>query len=630
MASSEQQAVPLTIRAGTRAAAVLVPFFLFVWLAVDTRLVYFWPTRFFPAYRLGTAFAGGLLAEAGGPVRYAAALLSQFYYYPWAGALVLTAVVASLCGVAWLYLAATMGRRPALLHWVPLLLVLALAVRYAHHLDALLAVVVAAFAAWVYVRRCRRGVWLPLGLFAALSSAVHYVAGAAVLLFALLCVLAELGERRWTAAAFCAACGGLLPWVVARWVVPTRPRFAYSALLWFGPGQEPDGRWLVASLYGFWPVAMALLAVLATAGRWWGRKSDRTAGRRAHRARARWCLGTALMLAAGATTAWYALDRNGRTLRRIELCSRTEQWGPLLEAAAHLPPEHYVLAVSWDVNRALCQKGLMGERMFAWPQHMSGLLPHPLAFPEGQNWSDASLEMSDAFMDLGHANATEHLTYQAMEIYGEHPYILQRLALTALGRGETAAGRVLLNVLDRDLIYGAWARRMLADLARDPSLAGRPEVQRLRSCRATDDFVGWFPLATILRRLLDANARNRTALEYMMAELMLTGRLERLAKEMPRLAELGYSRIPRHWEEALLIFEAATGEAADLGGYTIRPETRRRFEAFARARAVYGANRVAAAQALAPGFGDSYFFHNAFRMGGGAGRRGAGASDGTR
>jgi hypothetical protein len=82
------------------------------------------------------------------------------------------------------------------------------------------------------------------------------------------------------------------------------------------------------------------------------------------------------------------------------------------------------------------------------------------------------------------------------------------------------------------------------------------------------------------------------------------------------LPELGYSHIPRHWEEALLVFEAATGRRVDLGDYVIRPETRGRFEVFSRARAAYGRDRVAAAKALAPAFGDTYFFYNAFLMGG--------------
>jgi len=171
---------------------------------------------------------------------------------------------------------------------------------------------------------------------------------------------------------------------------------------------------------------------------------------------------------------------------------------------------------------------------------------------------------------------------------------------------------------------------MLADLASDPTLGNRPEVTRLRTSAVKEDFVGWFELPTMLSRMLEADPHNRTAFEYMMAYLMLTGQLELLAAEMARLDELGYTRIPRHWEEALLIFQAATGKSPDLGSQTIHPETLRRFQAFSRTRAMYRPDRLAAARALGPAFGDSYFFYNAFVMGGGGGAPGAGSPDGTR
>jgi len=618
MSSAPPQPARLPALAVVRGVLVWVPLWLYVWLVIDTRLVYFWPTNAFPAYRLGRAFAGEFFGYAGGPTQYIAAFLSQLYYYPWVGALVLTAASAALCGVAWLYLGAVAGRSPALLHYAPVLAVLAVVGSYGHYMGAVLAVLAASFAAWAYVRLCRWGAWPSVLLFVGLSGVVHYVSGGAVLLFALLCALGELGRARFAMAAFCAMWGGALPWVAANCLLPTRLRFAYGRLLPFGDVQERAGRWLAALLYACWPAAGAVAAVRSLAARRRVRRGrqEGAPGLWGRHAVARWVLATAAVLAAGAATAWFSLDRDARAWRRIECCTHTGEWERLLAVAARLPLRCYDVGLSWDVNRALCQTGQLAERMFSYPQASLNLLPNVEAFKGPGAPLSASLEFSDAAMDLGYVNRAEHMAYEALEVVGERPYILQRLALTALAKGETAAGEVLLNALARDVVYGGWARRLLADLEADPTLSGRSDVQRLRVSTLAEDLVTWPDSGELLSRLLERNPQNGAAFEYLMAHLMLTGQLEWLAKEMGRLDELGYATIPRHCEEALLIYQAATGRPVDLGGRSISAASRRRFEAFVRMRVAYAGRGAAGMRALAGEFGDSYFFYNAFQMGG--------------
>ena len=625
------------LRALMRGGAVFLPLAAYLWLVVDSRLLYFWPSEYFPAFRLGGRFAAELLAQVGGPVRYAAAFLSQFYFYAWAGALIQTAVAAALCCVAGAYLAALSGRRPSFVHYVPAIVVVVLAGRYAHHLAPLLAMLLTAGAACLWLRLgARRAWWVRLGAFLALAGLLHYAAAGAVLLFALLCAIGELARGRYVLGVLCAALGGALPYVAAVWVESLRPSLAYGRLLAIGLHPRPAGDAAIWLLYLYWPAAAGVGQLRLALGRWWrgrGKGEGEESGAIREPTLLAWALGTAALLAAVAGAAWLSFDRGGSLVRRIEFCARyasdaaepseqAEYWRRLLAVAGRLPIERYSLAVNWKVNQALCHLGqmpgsriAMGDVMFRFPQDRLGLVPTNSAFPGGQRDRDyASLDFSDIFMDLGYVNGAERMTYQALELQGDHPCVLRRLAIIAFAKGQMEAGRVLLGVVSHDLIFGAWARRWLDDMRDDPTLAGHAEVARLRSVMLRKDTPDPSTAEELFLRLLDRNPKNRTAFEYLMAHYLLTGYVEKVAAQIGRLDDFGYDHIPRHYEEALLLAAATGARMPDLGGRAISAPTVALYRAFSRARARFGANRAAAAQAMAPEFGGSYLYYFAFRM----------------
>jgi hypothetical protein len=64
---------------------------LYLWQVVDPRLIYSIGTiTNFPVFFTGWDFFLGQVVHAGGMVMYLSALLSQLFYYSWAGALVIT------------------------------------------------------------------------------------------------------------------------------------------------------------------------------------------------------------------------------------------------------------------------------------------------------------------------------------------------------------------------------------------------------------------------------------------------------------------------------------------------------------------------------------------------------------
>ena len=117
-----------------------------------------------------------------------------------------------------------------------------------------------------------------------------------------------------------------------------------------------------------------------------------------------------------------------------------------------------------------------------------------------------------------------------------------------------------------------------------------------------------------LDELLKRNKRNRMAFENKMMFYLLNLQLEKSVRELDHLEDFGYPNIPRHYQEAILIYESISGRTIDLHGRQISPQTRRAYsEFFARLAEMYDLGySQGAAEALGERFGDTYFVYYFF------------------
>lgn len=289
-----------------------------------------------------------------------------------------------------------------------------------------------------------------------------------------------------------------------------------------------------------------------------------------------------------------------------------EQWADVLNYVRRLPPSDV-----WNVfqaNRALYHRGELLDRMFAYPQVANSLPTLTLQFANlSATAQRAPLECSDILFELGRINESQHMAYEALEMFGDRPHTLKRLAYLHVIKGEPDAARRFLAVLECSLLERSWARDMLGQLDADPTLAGVPVVASRRELMVKQDFAGKLDLETMLGQLLQRNPRNRMAFEYLMAYYLLTQRLDKLMANLHRFQDFGQTQLPRYCEEAILIYQDAPGaKAVDLKGHRISAETRRRSAEFVEAARRLQADPSAAFAALYREFGDSYFFFYVF------------------
>jgi hypothetical protein len=143
-------------------------------------------------------------------------------------------------------------------------------------------------------------------------------------------------------------------------------------------------------------------------------------------------------------------------------------------------------------------------------------------------------------------------------------------------------------------------------LQNDSNLAENEEVQRLRAVRLKQDFV--WP-TDFIRQLLTENPRNRMAYEYGVAWLLLSKDLPGFVQLFNTYHNQVESRIPRHYEEAILLAKALNRGTADLGARSISQEAGERFTSFMKALQPFGRDTAAARKSLRKGFGDSYYYY---------------------
>ncbi len=204
--------------------------YLYLWLVVQPCLIYSCGTiTNFPVFYKGGPFFRDCLSYPGGLLRYLCALLPQFFYYSWAGALVITGQAWAIfaCTGWFLRLLAVPGWR--LLRFIPALLVLVPYAQYAYHFPTIMGSLAALLFGCLYVRGASRAVvgashttrfparrtWCAMHtlrlrlLYLVLSVVSYVVSGAAYLPFAGLCAVYELlYRRRYVVGAGLSAAGG--------------------------------------------------------------------------------------------------------------------------------------------------------------------------------------------------------------------------------------------------------------------------------------------------------------------------------------------------------------------------------------------------------------------------------------
>jgi len=616
-------------------AVFLAACLAYVWAGIDPRLIYHCQRPIFYTY---PGFLNDFLRYPGGPADYLYALVAQAYAYTAWGAIVLTAQIAAVVALTEVYFTTLAGRGLPLVRYVPALLLLFEANLYYDRTPMVLALSLGLALAILFVRLSGRwSNWMALlAAFAAMLLAAYYLAGVAVVFFAPAAAMVLIARRP-------TRLPGIACLLLAAALLAAAPA---SARGWF---TDADARRVVVwwGLYGFYALGTAmvlrvahallravpaLVPALRAAAK---RRHTLTSPRRAQASPAprkrRLAAGLAAalpLLGLGFVAAVsYHLNGHDRSLATLDYHCSHEDWPAVIDASRRLEAGDFNSLTRYQVNLALYEMNRLGDDMFRFPQSGSLLpelrtdrvLPH-------------MLRITDLCLRLGRVDDAERFGSEAMILGQSDPRTCRLLAGINLVKGQTGVARKFLTALSYEVGSGAWARQRLRDLERDPQLNGDAAVQlfRRRMLRQDDVLPVWQragkPAGDMERLLLDQleqDPSNRMAFEFLMGSYLVARDMAAAVAAMPRIKDIsgpayigpdGRRRTPRHYQEAMAMYAASTGQPVNINGLEIQPETMARLAVFKRIMD-QSPTREAARDAAWSSFRDSYFFYFVFGPG---------------
>jgi len=578
--------------------------YLYLWRGINPALYYQWQE---PVFLFTPEFFQRFVRFPGGLTEYAAAWLAQFYYYPWLGALIITGLLTVVAihskFILDSFLKSHLNR---FFQWVPVGLLLVFHNDYLHPLAYSLAFLFVVSFTRIYLVAAHRSGWFRGSLAFILAGGLYYLAGGAFLLFSLVGALYEWfckKNRRLSLGFIFFLVGFPVLW---RQLVNYLPwREAFFSLIALEQANQPA--YLTYLLYGFIPAAILGLII---AQRKLPRPTPRFSpvGSFFEKRFPRWLVYGAFIVVAGACI-FFTRDLKTSAMIEIDYFARQQQWEKILERAPQRMSGSELIA--FHTNRALFHTGQLLERLFAFPQTwgVKGLI-----FSKAFSFQ-VPLRRSDLMFELGYINEAQHWAHEALMIWGETPSILRRLVQVYLVKNEVNPARTFLNSLKQTCHWHLPIPPDLPILTDSLQCHFVPEIENLQAQQPVRDFVvnADYPRLDLMN-LVERHPQNKMAVEYLIAFDLLTGQLTRLIDYSKYLKDLGYQRLPRHFEEALLIYMAKTGQQTLTlpAGWQIRAATFQDFVRFNQIVAQHQGNVNLAQADLKREFKDTYWYYLLF------------------
>ncbi|MBN2863593.1 MAG: hypothetical protein JXN62_10550 [Bacteroidales bacterium] len=313
--------------------------------------------------------------------------------------------------------------------------------------------------------------------------------------------------------------------------------------------------------------------------------------------------GTVIVLLLGFAVYKLAYNKKADMMLGIDHHVQQAEWDKVLKLSDKYPG--FNTLVIYYTNLALYKTGHLFDKMFSYPQIGSKGLR--LEWARNLNLFFGG----EVFYQLSYNNESIHWAFEALVAKGLNPRSLKRLAIGCMVNGNNDIAEKYLGILKQTLFYRKWARRYQTYIS-DPALAQHdPELRRHIDLRVHSNFFSQVN-GLNLEDLLNNHPENKMAYEYLVASLLLDKNLDGFAQVILSLKNYGYNSLPLHIEEALIFYNFYEGQNVIPEGFSFRPETIKRFDAYATEYIKLRGDRAAAAYELKKKYGDTYWYYLQF------------------
>jgi len=301
-----------------------------------------------------------------------------------------------------------------------------------------------------------------------------------------------------------------------------------------------------------------------------------------------------------------SVDFEREEIMEYDFFARMRKWDEIIYKAEQEAPRS-PLSVTC-LNLALGKKGQLGERMFEFFQKGDeGLIP--------DFTKDFTIPMvaGEVYYHLGFINTAQRFSFEAMEAlpdYQKSVRTIKRLAETSLINGNYVLSRKYLKILQKTFYYRKWATYLERAMEKEDFINQHPEYGLLRSMKLERDFLFSGQEKDMMLGIMLSEKKSKLVFEYLMAYCLLNKDIQHFVQYFTLGESLSYFTIPRHFQEALVYaWDVSKSEVVKEIPYPVNREVRSSLNKY---RRVY-TSQSNPQSLLRKDFGDTYWYYFHFR-----------------
>jgi hypothetical protein len=581
---------------------IIILLFIYFWKWIDPALIDFKQQPFF---LFDSKFLMDYLVFPGGLAEYLSLFISQFFHFSLPGALILILIFSLVIILTRKLLSRFLPMDYILiLQYIPVLLLVYLHSQYTYTLKPDIIIIISVLLTLLYNYYINKGNLFRIALFVLCSGLlVFLLGGVSLILFSLLVILSEIRNKKdkyilmvmvFLIISF------ILPFLIGLYNPYMNIDKAFFDI--FIPQKDYMPGVTLYALLLFYPLIALSGIILSGITSGYNLTGNKHRGRKLITIVIQTAIPVILLL----LTLKYSYNKNNKALIELNYYAEKENWEAVLNAGKILSPENRVVLA--QLNRALYHKGRLTEDLFSYKQLWG---ENGLILTRYYN-SKILMPISDYYFDLGYIKESSHWAYEALTKYEMAPIVLKRIALSNLILGEYKIAGKFLTILSKSIIHRKWTNKYLKYLNNDDLVKSDPVIREKRELMPKHDYyaINDQPEKN-LYNLLEENPKNNMAFEYLMASYLLRHDIGNVIKNLHYLTELNYTKIPRHIEEAILVYIVfQTGVKIQLEPYKISNITVQRFNRYNNILYKGHKNDLKAAQKdLALNFGDTFWYY---------------------
>ena len=249
--------------------------------------------------------------------------------------------------------------------------------------------------------------------------------------------------------------------------------------------------------------------------------------------------------------------------------------------------------------------GQLPDRLFEYPQLLGS---HGL-FIDNTTAGSVTMSTSDLYFDLGFMSESQHWAFEAQTLLPNSPRILKRLIMISFVNGKYILAANFLKILDQNMLCHAWVNKYRNYVA-DTAMASADQLIAEKRRFTPKKVVVNSGAFNSLILLAETNKDNRMAYDYLLTYCILDSHFTQFVDYLQYYRNYNIRKLPRSWEEALVIYISKTRELpAFITPQIISENCIKRFLDFNKSVKQFGNNSTAAKDALFAAYGDAYWYY---------------------